>query len=103
MKSRASNRSSKLKIYKSLIRPVVSYGCEAWTLTNRDEQYPRIFGARILRKIFGPVQNEGGSWRIRMNHEMNEVLENADIVRFIKKQKNSLARSYDADGWKENT
>ena len=36
MKSRALNRSSKLKIYTSLIRPVVTYGCEAWTLTNRD-------------------------------------------------------------------
>jgi hypothetical protein len=37
MKSRAFNRSSKLKIYKSLIRPIVTSGCEAWTLTNRDE------------------------------------------------------------------
>jgi hypothetical protein len=55
MKSRALNRSSKLKIYKSLIRPVVPYGCEAWTLTNRDEQHLRIFERRILRKIFGPV------------------------------------------------
>jgi len=36
MKSRALNRSSKLKIYKSLIRPTVTYGCEAWTLTNGD-------------------------------------------------------------------
>ena len=43
MKSRALNRSSKLKTYKSLIRPVVTYECEAWTLTNRDEQYLRIF------------------------------------------------------------
>jgi len=34
MKSRALNRSSKLKIYKSLITPIVTYGCEAWTLTN---------------------------------------------------------------------
>ena len=57
MKSRALNRSSKLKIYKSLIRPVVTYGCEAWTLTNRDEQHLRISERRILRKIFGPVQN----------------------------------------------
>jgi hypothetical protein len=38
MKSGTLNRSSKLKIHKSLIRPVVIYGCEAWTLTNRDEQ-----------------------------------------------------------------
>jgi hypothetical protein len=34
LKSSALNRSSKLKIYKSLIRPVVTYRCEAWTLTN---------------------------------------------------------------------
>jgi hypothetical protein len=37
-----------------------------------------------LRKIFGPVQNEDESWRIRMNYELNELIENADIVRFIK-------------------
>jgi hypothetical protein len=43
MKSRALNRSSKLKIYKSLIRPLVTYGCKAWTLTNQDEQNLRIF------------------------------------------------------------
>jgi len=77
------NLSSKLKIYKSLIRPVVNYGCEAWTLTNRDEQHLRIFERRILRKIFGPVQNEYGSWRIRMNYELNELKGNTDIVRFI--------------------
>ena len=34
MKSRVLNRSSKLKIYESLIRPIVTYGCEAWTSTN---------------------------------------------------------------------
>jgi hypothetical protein len=60
MNSEALNRSSKLKIYKSLIRPVVTYGCEAWALTNREEQHLRTFKRRILRKIFGPVQNEDG-------------------------------------------
>jgi hypothetical protein len=64
MKSRELNRSSKLKIYRSLIRPVVTYGCEACTLANRDEQHLIIFERRILRKIFGPIQNEDGSWRI---------------------------------------
>jgi hypothetical protein len=87
MKSRALNRSSKLKIYKNLIRPVVTYGCEAWTLTNRDKQHLRIFECRILRKILGPVQNEDGSWRIRMNYELNELIENVDIVRFIKSRR----------------
>jgi len=84
MESRALNRSSKFKIHKSLIRPVVPYRCEAWTLTSRDEQNLRIFERRILRKIFGPLQTEGGSWRIRMNYELHELIGNADIVSFIK-------------------
>jgi len=37
-----------------------------------------------LRKIFGPVQNEDGSRRIRMNYELNELIGNSDIVRCIK-------------------
>jgi len=84
MKSRALNRSSKLKIHKSLMRPVVTYGCEAWTLTNRDKRHLRICERRILRKVFGPMQNKDGSWRIRMSYELNELIEKADIVRFIK-------------------
>jgi hypothetical protein len=84
MKSRALIRSSKLKIYKSPIRPIVTYGCEARTLTDRDEQYLRIFERRILRKIFGPAQNEDGFWRIRMNRELNDLIKNADIVRYVK-------------------
>jgi hypothetical protein len=62
----------------------VTYGYEAWTLTNRDEQHLRIFERRILRKIFSPVQNENGSWRISRNYELNKLIENAYIVRFIK-------------------
>jgi len=87
MKSRVLNRSSKLKINKSLIRPIVIYGCEAGTLTNRDEQYLRIFERRILRKIFGPVQDEDGFWRIRMNYELNDLIKTADIVRFVKSKR----------------
>ena len=70
-----------------LIRPIVTYGCVAWTLTNRDEQYLRIFGLRILRKIFSPVQNEDGFWRIRINYELNDLIKSADIVRFIKSRR----------------
>ena len=58
MKSRALKRSSKFKIHKCLIRRVVTYRWEAWTLPSRDGQQLRIFELRILRKIFGPAQNE---------------------------------------------
>ena len=50
-------------------------------------QHLRIFERRILRKIFGPVQNEDGSWRIRMNYELNELIGNANIVIFIKSKR----------------
>jgi len=38
MNSRALNRISKLKVYTKLIRPAVTYGCQTWTLTSRNEQ-----------------------------------------------------------------
>jgi len=84
MESRALNGSLKPKIYTTLIRPAVTYGCEVWTLTGRNEWQLRIFERKILRKMFGPVQDENGIWRIRKNHELNELIGNADIVRFIK-------------------
>jgi len=87
MKSRVLNRSLKLNIYKTLIRPVVTYECEGWTLTSRNEQQLRIFERKILRKIFDPVQDGKGFWRIRKNHELNELIGNADIVRFIKSRR----------------
>jgi len=42
MKTRALIRSSKLKIYTTLVRPAVTYGSEAWTLTSRNEQQLRM-------------------------------------------------------------
>jgi hypothetical protein len=73
-----------LKIYKLSIITVVTYGCEVWTLTNRDEQHIRISESRILRNIFGPVQNEDGFWRIKMSYQLNKLIKNADIVKSIK-------------------
>ena len=40
-----------------------------------------------MRKIFGPVQNEDGFWRIRMNYELNDPIKTADIVRFVKRKR----------------
>jgi hypothetical protein len=40
-----------------------------------------------IEKIFGPVQNEDGFWRIRMNHELNDIIKNADIVRYVKSKR----------------
>jgi hypothetical protein len=52
-----------IKIYKTIILPVVLYGCETWSLTLREEQRLRVFENRVLRKIFEPKREEDGSWK----------------------------------------
>jgi hypothetical protein len=42
----------KIRIYKTIILPVVLYGYETWSLTLRGEHRLRVFGNRMLRKIF---------------------------------------------------
>jgi hypothetical protein len=69
-----------------MLRAVVTYASETLTLTAKDENNLRIFERKILRKIFGPV-NVDNIWRIRNNMEIDELIEGADIVRFIKAQR----------------
>ena len=54
LSSRLLSKNFKIKIYKTIILPVVLYGCETWSLTLREECRLRIFENRILRRIFGP-------------------------------------------------
>ena len=53
LSSRLLTKNLKIKIYKTIILPVVIYGCETWSLTIREEYRLRIFENRILRRIFG--------------------------------------------------
>ena len=86
IKSKFLTKNTKMRIYKTTIRPVVTYLSETWTLTATDENNRCIFERQILRKIFGPV-NIGKIWRIRNNMEINKLIEGADIVRFTKAQR----------------
>jgi hypothetical protein len=47
------SKNLKIKIYRTIILPVVLYGCETWLLTLREECRPRVFVNRVLRRIFG--------------------------------------------------
>jgi hypothetical protein len=51
-------KSVKIKIYKTLILPVVLYGCETWSLMLREERRLRGFENRMLKRIFGPRRDE---------------------------------------------
>jgi hypothetical protein len=52
------SKNIKVKIYKTIILPVVLYGCEAWSLILREEHRLRVFENRVLRRIFGPKRDE---------------------------------------------
>ena len=56
---RLLSRATKIILYKTLIRPVVSYGAEAWTLTKKEEQAVLIFERKIFRRIYGSVYEKG--------------------------------------------
>jgi len=62
--SRLLSRKLKIKLYRTIILPVVLYGCEAWSLTLREESKLRVFENMVLRRIFGPrrddVKGNGG-------------------------------------------
>ena len=48
----------KIKIYRTIILPVVLYGCETWSLTLREERRLRMFENRVLSRVFGPKRDE---------------------------------------------
>jgi hypothetical protein len=66
--------SKNIKIYRTIILPVVLYGCESWSLTLTEEHRPRVFENRVLRKIFGPKRDEvTGEWRRLHNEKFNDL------------------------------
>jgi hypothetical protein len=70
-------------MYKVLVRPVLSYASEAWPLSRLDERLLSISERRILRYIFGPVE-DNGTWRRRYDHELYKLFNEPDITGYIK-------------------
>jgi hypothetical protein len=68
--------------YNTLIRPVVTYGAETWTLTVTEENALRRFERKVLRKM-----TDNGVWRIRYNSELHKFMGGEDIVGFVKSQR----------------
>ena len=79
------SKTFKIKIYRTIIVPVVLYGFETWSLTLRDERRLRVFENRVLRRIFWTKRDEvTGEWRKLHNEELNDLYPSSNIVRVIK-------------------
>ena len=74
LSSRLLSKELKIKKYRTLILPVVLYGCETWSLTLREVRKLRVFENMVLRRIFGPMRDEvTGEWRRLHNEELNDL------------------------------
>jgi hypothetical protein len=80
------SKNLKIKIYRTVILPVVMYGCETLSLTLGEEHRLRVFENRML-KIFGPKCEEDRSWRKLHNEELHNLYSSPNIVRVIKSRR----------------
>jgi len=81
-------KNLKIKIYRTIILPIVLYGCETWLLTLREELRLRVFENRVLRRVFGPERDEvTGEWRKLHNEELSDLYSLPNIVRVVKSRR----------------
>jgi hypothetical protein len=77
-----------IRIYKTIILPVVLYGCETWSLTLREEHRLKAFENRVLRRIFGPKRDEvTGEWRKLHDDELGVLYSSPSIITIIKSRR----------------
>jgi hypothetical protein len=79
-RNRLLSRVTKIRLYKTLIRPVVTYGAETWTMTKKEEQALLIFERKIFRRLYGH-KYEDGEWKSRTNRELEELNKGENIVK----------------------
>jgi hypothetical protein len=75
------SKNIEIKMYRTIIFPVILYGCEAWLLTLREECRQRVFENRVLRRIFGPKGDEvAGEWIKLQTVELNDMYSSPNII-----------------------
>jgi hypothetical protein len=82
------SKTLKIKIYTTIILPVVLYGCETWSLTLREECRMRVFENRVLRRVFGHKRDKvTGEWRKLHNEELRDLYSLPNIVWVVKSRR----------------
>jgi hypothetical protein len=103
LSSRLLSKNVKIRIYNTIIFPVVLYGCGTWSLTLREEHRLRVFENRVLRRIFVPKRDEvTGGWRKLHNEELHNLYSLPSIIRVIKSRRMRWAGHVARMGKKRN-
>jgi len=88
LSSRLLSKNLKIKIYRTIILPVVLYEGETWSLTLREERRLRMFENRVLRRVFGSKRDEvTGEWRKLHNEELRDLYSLPNIERVVKSRR----------------
>jgi hypothetical protein len=102
LSSHLLSKNVKFRIYKTIILPVVLYGCEKWSLSVREEHKLRVFENRVLR-IFGPKRDGvTGGWKKLHNEALHNVYSSPCIIRIIKSSRMRWAGNVARMGEKRN-
>jgi len=84
--SRLISKRAKLKLYDTVIRPIVTYSCETWILKETIINKLLVFKRKILGKLFGP-NKENGIWRIKTHQELDEIIKRKNTINSIRAQR----------------
>jgi hypothetical protein len=102
--SRLPSKIVKVRIYNTLILPVVLYGCETWN------HKLRVFESRVLRRIFGKKRDGvTGGWRKMYNEELDNLYSSPSIIKIIKSRRmrwaghvaRMVGNSEEGDHWED--
>ena len=83
LKIEGSVKNGKIKIYKTIIKPIVTYAAETWSMLKSDEHRIAAWERKILRRIYGP-KYENEEWKIRTNKELYDLYGEPHIIGTIK-------------------
>jgi hypothetical protein len=91
LSSHLVSKNIKIRIYRTIILPVVLYGCETWSLTLREEHRLRVFENRVLKSKFGPKVDEVlRGWRKMHNKELRDLHSSPSLTGIIKSRRMSF-------------
>jgi len=69
----------KLKLYRTVIRPIVTCASETWVLKETIIQKLLVFERKILRRIFGLIKGNQ-IWRVKTNEELDKLIKHKNII-----------------------